>query len=47
MLEIIFPLATMLIGILLGVILADGVLENKRMDTLERKLRKLERRLSK
>ena len=46
MLEIIFPLATMGIGFLLGIIFRDCVVEDKRMDALERKLRKLERRLN-
>ena len=42
---IILPIATMLIGFLLGVITTDSIGENKRIHDLERKMKRLERRL--
>lgn len=42
---IILPMATMAIGFLLGVITADSIGEDKRIKDLERKLKRLERRL--
>ena len=43
---IILPIATMLIGFLLGVITTDSIGENKRIHDLERKLKRLERRVN-
>ena len=42
---IILPMATMAIGFLLGVITADSIGEDKRIKDLERKLKRLERRM--
>ena len=42
---IILPIATMLIGFLLGVITTDSIGENKRINDLERKMKRLERRM--
>ena len=45
MITIVFPLVTMLVGILLGVIIRDSFIEDRRADQLERRIKKLERRL--
>ena len=42
---IILPMATMMIGFLLGIITADTVGEDKRIEELERKYKRLERRI--
>ena len=42
---IILPIATMLIGFLLGVLTTDPIGENKRINDLERKMKRLERRM--
>ena len=42
---IILPIATMLIGFLLGVITTDSIGENKRYEKLEREIRRLKRRM--
>lgn len=42
---IILPMATMAIGFLLGVITADSIGEDKRIDKMERQIKRLERRL--
>lgn len=43
---IILPITTMVIGFLIGIITADTVGDNKRIDDLERKMKKLERRVN-
>ena len=45
MITIIFPLVTMAVGFLLGIITADTVGEDKRIEELERKYKRLERRI--
>lgn len=45
MITIIFPLVTMAVGFLLGVIVTDSVGENKRITELERKYKRLERKV--
>ena len=45
MITIIFPLVTMAVGFLLGVIVTDSVGENKRITDLERKYKRLERKV--
>lgn len=42
---IILPMATMAIGFLLGIITADTIGGDKRIKDLERKLKRLERRM--
>ena len=45
MITIIFPLVTMAVGFLLGVIVTDSIGENKKINDLERKVKMLERRV--
>lgn len=45
MITIIFPLVTMAVGFLLGVIVTDSIGENKRISELERKYKRLERKV--
>ena len=45
MITIIFPLVTMAVGFLLGVIVTDSIGENKRITDLERKFKRLERKV--
>ena len=42
---IILPMATMAIGFLLGIITADTIGVDKRIDKMERQIKRLERRL--
>ena len=42
---IILPVATMAIGFLLGIITADTIGGDKRIDKMERQIKRLERRL--
>lgn len=42
---IVLPLLTMMIGFLLGVVTMDTFRDNKDIDRLERKLKRLERRM--
>ena len=45
MFELIVPLLTMAIGFLCGVLATDGVVDHKRTDNLERRIKNIERRL--
>lgn len=45
MFEVIVPLLTMAVGFLCGVLATDGVIDSKRTDSLERRIRNLERRV--
>lgn len=45
MLTIIFPLVTMAVGFLLGVIVTDTAGENKKLNDLERKIKRIERKV--
>lgn len=43
---IMLPVATMVIGFLLGVVTTDTFSDNRRINDLERKLKRLERRVN-
>ena len=43
---IILPMATMVIGFLLGMVTTDTFSDNRRINDLERKLKRLERRVN-
>ena len=45
MITIIFPLVTMAVGFLLGMIVTDSIGENKKITELERKFKRLERKV--
>lgn len=45
MFTIVVPILTMAIGFLCGVLATDGVIDSKRTDRLERRIKNLERRL--
>ena len=42
---VIIPLMTMMVGFLLGIITADTIGGDKRIDKMERQIKRLERRL--
>ena len=42
---VILPMLTMLIGFLMGVVTTDTFRDNKRLDKIERQMKRLERRL--
>lgn len=45
MLAVIFPLVTMLVGFLMGVVVMDSLDENERYEKLEREIKRIKRRL--
>lgn len=42
---VILPMLTMLIGFLMGVVTTDTFCDNKRLDKIERQMKRIERRL--
>ncbi len=43
--EIIIPILMMLVGFLMGIVVCDSYISDDRIDKMERKLRRLERRM--